>query len=162
MSTKRLTHQERQAIADDIRAGHTRNDIARRHQRSAGTVTSIAQAEGLSFDRSATKDACEAKRVDNAARRAALVSGLLDDAERLRGQLFAPTKAFNFGGKENTYAEVELDEPTFADKRHIAGAVRMLLTTSIDLERVDAQGDDFAAVDSWLRSVVGTATECAA
>lgn len=155
MSTKPLTDDERQAILNDIRAGKPRNQTARDHQRSPATITKIAYDAGLAFDRSATKSACDAKRVDNAARRTALVAALLEDADRLRLQMFAPTTVFNFGGRDNTYVERQVPEPTFADKRHIAGAVRMMLTTAIELERVDQQGEEFAAVDAWLRSIVG-------
>lgn len=155
MSTP-VTPDEHRAIIATLTETENVRETARIHGRGPSTISRIAKAEGIEpAARPRTKRARDAKRVDNASRRAALVSGLLDDAERLRSQLFAPTTVFNFGGKENTYAERVIPEPTFADKRHIAGAVRMLLTTAIDLERVDHQGEDFGAVDAWLRSIVG-------
>lgn len=46
-----LTPEQRAAVADDIRAGMGRNAIARKHGISAGSVTNIARAEHLWFDR---------------------------------------------------------------------------------------------------------------
>ncbi len=158
--SRRITDDERQTIIDAIRAGTPRNQIARNTGRSPGTITNIARAAGITdaFDRSATKRACEASRADNASRRAALVSGLLDDAERLRSQLFAPTTVFNFGGRDNTYEERVIREPTFADKRHIMAAVRLAATTARDLELVDQDEGGFSAVDQWLRGMIGDVT----
>lgn len=64
-----LDPEKRDAIAQAIRDGGKRNEIARQHDVSASTVTKIAREletdEGLTaFDRSATKKASEAIRAD--------------------------------------------------------------------------------------------------
>lgn len=120
----------------------TRNGVARRFDRSTGVITKIAKAAGLSFDRTATKAAVEARKVDLAAKRAQLAADMLDDGARLRAQLWEPAVVYSWHKGE--YSEREVAEPTFGDKRRIAGAVKMLVNGSIDLERHDS-GDEDAA-----------------
>lgn len=69
----------------------------------APRVSKIAKELGLSFNREATAAATEAKVIDAKARRAQLMHDLLDDAERLRQQLFALATLHSFGGKDHTY-----------------------------------------------------------
>lgn len=149
-----ITQAERDKIVALHAAGHTRNDIAKQTGRAAGSITKIVTDLGLSFDRSATKAATEAKVADGRARRAALMLDLLADAARLRAQLFAPCVVHAFGGKENTYAEHELNEPTFADKRNIVQAVSTAISTSLRLDQHDA---DSGADDA--KSMLGALAE---
>lgn len=94
---------------------------------------------GLSAaDRTRTAAATAARVTDARARRATLRDDLLADAERMRRQLFAPTKVFNFGGKDNTYEERRVDQPPFADQLKIAQAVSTLVGTLERLEKLDA------------------------
>lgn len=93
----------------------------------------------------ATARATSKARTEDTARRAQemreeLRIGLLEDARRLREQLFVPTEYLNWNkdGVPSTYV---MDEPSHQDKRHIAGAVRMLVTTSMDVERHGRGGD---------------------
>lgn len=89
---KALAPEVRASIEEAIREGYeTRNQIARRLHVSGSTVTKIAgelqtrgQLDSPAFDRTQTKNATEAKLVDLSARRAALASALLGDAELLR------------------------------------------------------------------------------
>ncbi|MER5421658.1 hypothetical protein [Streptosporangium roseum] len=80
---------KRQAILDDIRAGKSRNAIAREHGVRAGTVTKIAQENDLRFARSATKHATAASVADTASRRAALAERLIRLAELSMDQAIA-------------------------------------------------------------------------
>lgn len=89
----RLTDEERDQIADAIRAGKSRNEIARAFDRSAGTVTKIAKDRGLEFDRSLTADATRARQADAARLRAEIEAEMLagafdssdaDDTRRLK------------------------------------------------------------------------------
>lgn len=151
MATK-LSDDERAAIVAGIRAGKSRNDIARDSGRSAGTVTKIATAEGLSFDRAATKHATEARRADNAARRERLISAMYANAERLNGQMFVPAverKALvvSDGGGMGSHVEesvVQLEQPTFSDKRNIAVATKVLVDGARQLESIDEGGQEAA------------------
>jgi hypothetical protein len=124
--------------------------IAREIGRAKSTVSGIARDLGLTFDRAQTREATKAQVDDAKARRARLASLLLDDALALRAQLWAPCKAFNFGGKDNTYNEVELDEPTFADKLKIVQSAGLAAERHARLVELDA--DTGAA---GARSVLG-------
>jgi len=100
--------------------------------------------------------AAKASAADNAARRAVISSALIDDVERLRDQLFAPAQVYNFGGKDNTFAVEEINEPSFRDKQAIATTIGIFLQRSLELERFDSDGGrDEAALDEWLRTVLG-------
>lgn len=152
----RITEADYDRVRDLHANGLGRNAIAEQMGRSGRTVSRIAAELGLTFDRERTKAATAAKVIDAKARRAALALALLDDAALLRAQLWSPAKAFNFGGKENTYNEVTLDEPTFADKRNIAQAVSVLLDRSIKLDAYDKGDGSTSGVDAWLAAMTGS------
>lgn len=150
----------------DLHAQHlARNEIARRMHRSGKTISRIATELGLTFDRGAeVQAATEARKADAKARRAALSLALLEDAERLRVQMWQPAKAFNFGGKDNTYAETTLEQPTFADKRNITQAVGVLVERSVRLDEYDAGdsgqvGSLLGALFNRLQTAHGTGDE---
>lgn len=137
-----LDPDQRAAIADAIREGGHRNAIAREHGVSPSTVTKIAKDEGLTdaFDRSATKRATAARVADSDASRADLKARLLEDAHRLRRQLWEPCEVLHFGGKENTLNRVDLDRPTFEQQRNIMTSVGIAVDKIEKLERLDAGG----------------------
>jgi hypothetical protein len=122
--------------------GLGRNDIAAAIGRAPATVTKLANQLGLSFDRAATAAATAAKVVDARARRAQLALGLLDDAARLREQLFAEAKVFNFGGRDNSYNETVLDKPPFADQLRIMQAAGTAIDRALKLDEYDATGGE--------------------
>lgn len=135
-----LTDAERARILELHGQGVARNAIAREVGRSNGTVTNVVTAAGLSFERTAeVVHAVEAKRVDNAARRASAIGRLYDQADYLLGRLEAPTfKATgeNFGKVEVT--EVPRDATPAADVRSLGSTVSNLLHSAAKLEQVDA------------------------
>ena len=64
--------------------------------------------------------------------------------------------AHNFGGKNNSFAEHEIEEPTFRDKQAIMTSVAIAIDKSLKLEQHDASDDENkAAVDKWLAAVTG-------
>lgn len=125
--------------------GLSRNAIAKQIGRSNAAVTKIAKAQGLSFDRTTTMQATEAAKADAAKLRAQLELDYLADAQRLRAQLWKPAKAFNFGGKDNTYNETELDEPVFSDKLKIMQASVAATNASLRIEASRGEGGVAAA-----------------
>ncbi|SNR32946.1 hypothetical protein [Blastococcus mobilis] len=137
-----LDPAKRAAIADAIRAGGQRNAIAREHGVSPSTVTTIATQEGIdgAFDRTATKRATEARNADTSARRAELKSLLVEDAHRLRAQLWQPCTMHNFGGKDNTHNSIDLPQPTFEQQRNIMTSVGIAVQRVADLEKLDMGG----------------------
>ena len=139
-----ITEADHRQVAELHAQGKSRNEIARETGRSGRTVSRIAAELGLSFERAgSTAAATEARKVDGAARRATLQLDALAAANRLLGQMFAPTKVFNFGGKENDYNERQHDEPPFVDKRNLATAIQALAATALKLAEYDkATGSD--------------------
>lgn len=121
------------------------------------TVMSWAKKAGVRTVRTArTREATEARAVDLKASRQELTALLLEDAHRLRKQLWEPARLVNFGGKDNTLAEVTLDEPLFVDKKNILSAVGIAVDRVIKLEAVDKTGEESgAAVDKWLAMMTG-------
>ena len=93
---------------------------------------------GLDWDRSQTQAATAAHIADGKARRARLQLALLEDAERLREQLWAPATVFNFGGKDNTYEERVLDKPPFADQLKNMQATGVAIDRSLKLDVHDS------------------------
>lgn len=131
-----------QADYEQVRQLHakklSRNAIAEQLGRSGKTISKIAEKLGLSFDRERTKAATEAKVADARAKRAALSLALLDDAERLRKQLWEPASYVAHGGKEFDRADWTMDEPTFADKAKIMQSVGVAIDKAVKLDEYDA------------------------
>jgi hypothetical protein len=158
-----LTDDERTRIIDLARQGVARNEIARQVGRSVGTVTRTAHAAGCTFDRSATKIATAALVADAKALRAQLRVQLLDDARRLREQLWesaverkAMTVSRGGGVSAVEIIDLYLDQPTFADKQRIMTAAAIAIDKSIALERHDDTGDaEVSDVDLWAANMLG-------
>ncbi len=145
-----VTNRDRKAVRELHAAGKTRNDIARAIGRSSSTVTKLARELDLSFDRTATAAATEARKVDLAALRAQLAVDLTQDAIRLRGQMWQPAVVFSFGGKDNTFEQAELPEAPPRDKRNLM----LTASTAIDRSlRLAPPADDNGADEA--RSMVG-------
>lgn len=139
-ATTPLTDAERRKIARLHAAGHSCSRIAKELRRSRSTISNTARKLGLKFDRAKTA-ATQANVIDAKARRAQLAVELLTDAERLRGQLFTPTRLHRFGGKDNTYNSRDVDQPPFRDQREIMQATSTAITTSLRLDLHDTGAD---------------------
>ena len=121
-----------------------------------GTVTRWAKAAGVeTVSVSITRAGTEAASVYAKARRAELASMLLEDAHRLRAQLWMPARLVSFGGKDNTLAETMLDEPLFVDKKNILGAVGIAVDRAMKLEDYDrSAADGTARADSVVDRLI--------
>lgn len=130
------------AESDTLRQLHAQGksltEAAKIMGRGKATLSNKSPALGINWDRTQTAAATEAKVEDARSRRATLQLGLLADAERLRTQVWAPTMAFNFGGKDNTYEEHQLDQPTFSDQLKIMQAVSIAIDRSLKLDLHDS------------------------
>lgn len=150
-----LTDAQIQQILELHAEGMPRNKIAELVGCSAGAVSKYVAKAGLSFERGEMTAAATAAAVADAkTRRAELVLKLLDDAERLRQQIFAPAIAFNFGGRDNTYAEHPLPEPMPADKRNLVQSIAAVVATSIKIDQHDRTDEALSELDLWLKSMV--------
>ncbi|MER0481597.1 helix-turn-helix domain-containing protein [Streptomyces sp. Edi2] len=143
-------------------AGRSRNDIARAINRSPSTVSKIAAALGLTFERGPeVVAATEARRIDLAGRRALLAEQLHTDAEHLRAQLWEPCTVGAFGGKDNVWSKTRLDRPTFGDQRQILAAAGTAIEKSLKLSPAEG-GEDAAQVRSMLGALGEALTQAAA
>lgn len=137
MTTKTsVTPEKRRQVLDLVDAGRGRNETARQTGVSEGIVSRIATDAGRTFDRSNTKAATEARKVDLAERRAKLAEQLLDDVDRLRPRLHTT---------DDGHAV-----------RSIATAIGIFTSRSLDLSAFD-RGTDYAGgdVDKWLQHITG-------
>ncbi|KAB1658999.1 GcrA family cell cycle regulator [Pseudoclavibacter sp. CFCC 11306] len=147
---------------DDARKLHTLHaeglslaKIAEHLGFSRATISKFAKRLGLEWaSRSQTKAATQAKQADAAALRAQLKLKLLHDAEQLRGQLFAKTTVFSFGGKDNIYREHTLPRPPADVQRNIMTSIGIAVSKSLDLEKIDQRTDlNKPAFDTYLDSL---------
>jgi hypothetical protein len=146
-------------ISDDDRAeirylhaqGKGRNEIARIMRRSGRTISEEAAEMGLSFARAAeVRQATEIRAADLAELRTNLAYDLTVDAVRLREQLWEPCRIYNFGGKDNTLAFEDVDEPPPLEKKNLMTTVGVAIDRSVRLVPLaDDTGEDAA------RSMVG-------
>ncbi|MGW3511189.1 helix-turn-helix domain-containing protein [Streptomyces sp. NPDC000994] len=142
--------KDRAAVKRLHKQGKSRNDIARAIKRSPSTVSKIAGELGLTFERGAeVVAATEARRIDLAARRALLAEQLHEDAERLRAQLWEPCTYGEFGGKDNKWAQVNLERPRFGDQRQILAAAGTAIEKSLKLSPAEG-GENADQVKSML------------
>jgi hypothetical protein len=134
--------------------GKGRNEIARTIGRSLRTISVHAGRMGLTFDRTATEAATEARKADLAERRAILAEALQGDAERLTEQLWEPAVVFNFGGKDNTFEKRDVAEPPADAKKALMSAAGIAIEKSLKLVPPDTDNEGLAAVDAWLRGMM--------
>lgn len=132
-----ITETTRQLIKTLHATGKSCNAIAKEAGVAASTVSKICKQEGLSFDRTNTRAAVASHAIDAKARRAELKQLLLEDAHRLRQQLWMPAQLVNFGGKDNTLNSTTLPEPLFVDKKNILTAVGIAVDRVEKLEKLD-------------------------
>lgn len=135
---KAMSGAERSRILELHAEGWARNAIAREVGRSPGSVSTVVHDAGGSFERvGEVAEAITAKVMDNKAKRARLEELLLDDALALREQLWQPALVYNFGGKDNTYEEHQLDRPDFAGQAAIMRTVGVAIDKAVRLADVD-------------------------
>ena len=85
-----LDESEHRFIAEAIRNGGKRNELARRFGRSPSVISKIAAAEGIEFERSQTKKASEAKRSYAQYERLKLLNKSLDKARDILPDIQEP------------------------------------------------------------------------
>jgi helix-turn-helix protein len=139
-----ITDADRERVRELHAQGKTRNDIAKTIGRSPSTVSKIARALGLSFDRTKTAAATAAKQQDNRARRADLVGRLYGRSEAILDRVEAPTYTFTAPTVHGIETKV-LDHVPAPDEKALAASVSSHLTSAAKLEAVDADRGTEAA-----------------
>jgi len=154
---KALSARKRNAVLADIQAGQkSRNQIARDHGVSPGTVTNIARNAAITgaFDRSQLKDALQAKAVDDKAYRRATARRFLDKCNDLLDQMDQPHIVFSIGGRDNIYTEHLMDRPPTGDLRNLMVSAATAFDKHLAADRHDSdESADASSVDAWLESL---------
>ncbi|WP_068160454.1 helix-turn-helix domain-containing protein [Rhodococcus phenolicus] len=146
------TDDESRRLRDLHADGRSLHSIAEEMGRSKRTISVWAGKLGLSWDRSGTAKAAQAKHVDNKARRAALEERLLVEADKVLDQMWKPALVFSFGGTDNEYNEHILDRPTFGDQKAIMQTASTALNAANKLHDLNT-GHDAEGVVSVLAEV---------
>jgi transposase-like protein len=169
MNGNPITASKRARIIEALRKGEKLAAIARHNGVSPTSVKKIRIEEGLQplpTDEAKIR-AAKARDVmllDARRRRAKLMVDLLEDAEKLRTRMFAPTVVFGFGGKDYEYNEHKIPEPDHRGKQNLAIAMAVCIDKSLGLEKYDQEGAasaKAAIIDLIDRMEVAEAAEAA-
>ena len=115
----------RAEVLDLYDRGLNRTQIARATGIDDAELTKLLREEGLVLDVTRVKARNKGRLEEAAEQRSRIMRKMMNASESLLSQMDAPTRVFNFGGRDNTFAEVELDAPPIADKlRLISEAAR--------------------------------------
>ncbi|AQS72348.1 helix-turn-helix domain containing protein [Streptomyces pactum] len=145
---------------EELKRLHTeglgRNAIAREMGRSLRGVSVHAERLGLTFDRTMTAVATQAKVTDAKARRAAIVQRLYARTERLLDQLEgADDGRFKFTTSTVNGIETEsLDHVPGQEEKALSGAITQYMNQAVKLEQLDGDPGVEAA-----RSMLGSLAE---
>lgn len=155
----RIPTNRRQAILADIqaRAGSTRA-IGAKHGVSDNAVRKIAKEAGITdaWSREQTENATRARVADMKAVRTALAADLLSDVVRLRERAWSEyTVPMAAGGKDGGIEMVTLKQPPLAEVRNAYTSIGIIVDKHLALDRHDSDTQGLAAVDAWLRDMVG-------
>lgn len=148
------TDDDHQAMIDMAGAGMTLTRIAKELGRSTQTIHYHSQRAGLSFDRSRTAKATEAKKIDAADRRVTLELLYLEKATDVLAQLTEPAILTFFDIKTGRVVEHEVAKPQFADQRNIAQASATMANAANRLRDL-AVDTEASAVDQWTAAMLG-------
>lgn len=138
-----ITNDQRERILELARAGVTRNKIAAEVGVGVGTVSRYANAAGLSFDRSRTRAATEAARIDNAAKRESLAIEILT-------QIAATTSALKESARPESPRDAE------QRSRALASLSRAFGDTTRAAPLGDTRNDE---IRDAIRGFIGSTTE---
>lgn len=154
----RIPDGKRAAILDDITAGNNScRGIGRDHGVSDATVRKIAAEAGIvdAFSRAQTENATRAVVADNKARRAAMATRLLGEAEAFLDQMGQPYAVYAFGGRDNEYREHLRDRPPPAELRNLMVSAATAIDKHLVLDKHDSDDGSLPTVDAWLKHVTG-------
>lgn len=137
MAYRPVTEEDYNAVRQLHAEGKGRNQIAKAINRSPRTVSIIAEKLGLSFDRTATAVATEARKVDAKARRAQIIAELYDvindDLAYLRDDTYELVEVSM--GKPVRYTVNRLPAQ---DRKATVSSISAAAATAARLEAIDA------------------------
>ena len=155
----RLPDEERQRIVDLLGTGKS----CQRHRQGGRTAAQyrVRNRTGSTGSRFRQYKRLHARPEANSAYgaewRADFAKRLSAECDSFLENLHGEYLVYNFGGKDNDYAEHTLDEPPTEAKLKTAQAIRLSLQSIMDILRHDSDGGlGLPAVDEWLETVRGT------
>ncbi|MCQ6250903.1 helix-turn-helix domain-containing protein [Streptomyces malaysiensis] len=153
-----VTEADYDAVRRLAAKGKGRNEIAREIGRSSRTVSEIAAKldPPVSFDRTATAVATEARKADAKARRLALIHRAYSRVEKLYERLEADEHdGYKFTATTVNGIETKmLDHVPGQEEKAVAAAIGQHLTQAAKLEAVDGSSDEEDA-KSMLGKIMG-------
>lgn len=132
------TDDEDDQLRDLAETGTSISKMAKAISRHPSSVKRRLDTLGIHGDRTQTAAATQAKVIDARARRAALELQLLEDAEKLREQVWKPHTYFDWGGKDHDFDTHEVPEPTPTDKLKLMQAAGIGIDRSLKISVHDA------------------------
>lgn len=117
------------------------HSIAERMDRSKSMISRHAKRLGLDFDRTATAKATEAVVIDNRARRAALETRLLAEADAELSMIREGMEVGQFAGADGEWKHAWVDTPSPTDRKAIAQTTSTLITAANKLGELNAGRD---------------------
>lgn len=159
----RMDDNKRQQILEAVTNanGRSRNDIAREFGVSGSTVGRIADEAGVqdAWDRTNTEKGTQARSADLAELRSLTSARFLQEANKMLDRLNEPCEVYAFGGAENRFNSEVLHRPPSAEARNFIVSAATALDKHLILDRHDSDDKGGAAVDAWLRHVMGGTTQ---
>lgn len=150
------------AAVEGIRAGRSTRDVAAELGMSEASVRRFARGAGVhSATRVLTEKATQAKIATMAASRAELARLLLEDAHRLRAQIWEPctvAMTVSVGEGCSTVVDHRLERPTFRDQREGITACAIALDKHLKVIQFDGS-PELAAAKSLLESAFEAAAK---
>lgn len=151
------TPAEDQQLADLHTQRLSLSVCATRMGRSRSTISKFSKRAGLTWDRSKTKAATQAKVADNKSMRSQIEAQALVEAQGFLADLHKPFLVFSFGGRDNTYEEHLLKRPPTGDIRNLMQSFNIAVNQSLKIAVHDTDSSaNLAAVDQWLTHVTGS------
>lgn len=136
------------AHRDQIRALHakglSRNAIAKEVGLSTGSVTKVCRELSLSFDRSSTYLAVQARQIDLKDRRQTIVQQLYDRAQANIDRLNGDGYKHRVQLANDSFVVVD-DAPPSPDERNHASSINSYLSAAARLEAVDTDAASTSA-----------------
>lgn len=157
-----VTDDERARIVELLESGLSYAKVAEQTGRGQGTVSRVAAAAGWSAGHSAaarTRNAREARSAYTAEARAKAAERAQERVQELLDGFFDERQqVVVIHGGDGAGTDVVDVKPDWRAISDMAKAVNTLQRTVLDIDRHDNRADEgAAAVDQWLRSIVGEA-----
>lgn len=135
-TTPPISDEARQQVLALHAEGLGRNEISRRTGVSAGSVTNIIRAAGLTFDRAAPREATRARQDDLAEKRSRAMVGMYDQSLAILRRLAAPEFRTVLRGEMGVEETRTLEFVPPRDLRDLSDAASRLALAAARLEQV--------------------------